>query len=70
MTVAGDTQPMTRAEDVLEEINAMFPQHVPYLLLSPWPTSDLREHGLALIGHPASGPSVGREGVGKAQGTA
>jgi len=46
------TQPMTRAEDVLEEINAMFPQHVPYLLLSPWPTSDLREHGLALIGHP------------------
>jgi hypothetical protein len=46
------TQPMTRAEDVLEEINALFPPDVPYLLLNPWPTPDLGEHGLTLIGHP------------------
>jgi hypothetical protein len=46
------TQPMTRAEDVLEEINGLFPPDVPYLLVNPWPTPDLREHGLALIGHP------------------
>jgi hypothetical protein len=46
------TQPMRRAEDVLEEINALFPLDVPYLLLSPWPTPDLREFGFALIGHP------------------
>ena len=43
---------MTRAEDVLEEINALFPPDVPYLLVNPWPTPDLREHGLTLIGHP------------------
>ena len=27
---------------------------MPYLFLSPWPTRDLREHGLALAGHPRS----------------
>jgi hypothetical protein len=43
---------MTHAQDVLEEITVLFPPHVPYLLLSPWPTADLREHGLVLIGHP------------------
>jgi len=46
------TQPMTHTEDVLNEISALFPPHVPYLLLSPWPTADLREHGFVLIGHP------------------
>ena len=46
------TQPMMRAGDALEEINALFPLDVPYLLLSPWPTPDLREFGFALIGHP------------------
>ena len=46
------TQPMMRAGDALEEINALFPLDVPYLLLSPWPTPNLREFGFALIGHP------------------
>jgi hypothetical protein len=45
-------QPITRAEDVLEEVEALFPAHVPYLLLSAWPTPDLRANGLTLIGHP------------------
>ena len=46
------TQPLTHVDDVLGEIGALIPPSVPYLLLSPWPTADLREHGLVLIGHP------------------
>jgi hypothetical protein len=46
------TQPLTHVEDVLGEIGALIPPSVPYLLLSPWPTADLQEHGLVLIGHP------------------
>ena len=46
------TQPMTRADDVVDEIETLFPPHVPYLLLSAWPTPDLRANGLTLVGHP------------------
>ncbi|MHA6794997.1 GNAT family N-acetyltransferase [Pseudonocardia bannensis] len=45
-------QPMTRPEETLREIGELFPPHVPYLLISAWPTPDLRPYGLALIGHP------------------
>lgn len=45
-------QPLTDPAGVLAEINALFPPHVPYLLISAWPTADLRGHGLVLIGHP------------------
>ena len=45
-------QPLTDPVGVLEEVGSLFPAHVPYLLMSPWPTPDLRQHGLALIGHP------------------
>ena len=38
--------------EVLSEVGEVVPAHAPYFLLSPFPTPDLREHGLALIGHP------------------
>lgn len=45
-------QPLTRPEEVLADIGTLFPSHVPYLLVSAWPTPDLRPHGLGLVGHP------------------
>jgi hypothetical protein len=45
-------QPLARPEEVLAEIGTLFPHHVPYLLVSAWPTPDLRPHGLGLVGHP------------------
>ncbi|MGH3787438.1 MAG: GNAT family N-acetyltransferase [Pseudonocardiaceae bacterium] len=45
-------QPLTRPEETLREIGALFPPQVPYLLISAWPTPDLRPYGLALMGHP------------------
>jgi hypothetical protein len=46
------TQPLTQAKEVLDDIGSLFPPHAPYLLISAWPTPDLRPHGLALLGHP------------------
>jgi acetyltransferase (GNAT) family protein len=37
---------------VLQEIDSLFPAHVPYLLVSAFPLPQLRKHGLALLGHP------------------
>jgi GNAT superfamily N-acetyltransferase len=37
---------------VLADAARELPNNVPYLFVSPWPTRDLREHGLALAGHP------------------
>lgn len=37
---------------VLGQLAAFYPAHVPYLLISPWPTSDLGIYGLGLVGHP------------------
>jgi hypothetical protein len=44
--------PLTQPEETLRDIGALFPPPVPYLLISAWPTPDLRPHGLALLGHP------------------
>jgi GNAT superfamily N-acetyltransferase len=46
------TRPMTHARETLDEIGSLFQPYVPYLLISAWPTPDLRPHGLALLGHP------------------
>jgi GNAT superfamily N-acetyltransferase len=45
-------QPLTDPAEVLAEIGSLYPRHVPYLLVSAWPTPDLRPHGLGLVGHP------------------
>ncbi|MGW1341580.1 GNAT family N-acetyltransferase [Kribbella sp. NPDC002412] len=44
-------QPIDPAE-VIADVARRLPNNVPYLFVSPWPTRDLREHGLALVGHP------------------
>ncbi|WP_328521635.1 hypothetical protein [Kribbella sp. NBC_00359] len=44
-------QPVDPAE-VIAEAARELPNNVPYLFVSAWPTRDLREHGLALAGHP------------------
>jgi GNAT superfamily N-acetyltransferase len=46
------TQPADDLSEVVAEAAELIPPHVPYALMSPWPTSDLRRHGLALVGHP------------------
>jgi hypothetical protein len=48
------TQPMDAAgfAEVLPEVAAVLPADVPFFLLSPFPTPDLRGHGLVRIGHP------------------
>ncbi|MFC5993556.1 GNAT family N-acetyltransferase [Pseudonocardia hispaniensis] len=46
------TQPLTDPERTLAEVADLLPIHVPYLLISAWPTPDLRPHGLGLVGHP------------------
>ena len=38
--------------EVIAEAGELVPPPVPFLLLSPFPTPDLRSHGLALVGHP------------------
>ncbi|WP_214367654.1 GNAT family N-acetyltransferase [Pseudonocardia sp. H11422] len=45
-------QPLTRPEEILREVDELLPAHVPYLLISAWPTPDLSAYGLALLGHP------------------
>jgi hypothetical protein len=45
-------QPLTPPEEVVADIGTLFPRHVPHLLVSAWPTPDLRPHGLGLVGHP------------------
>ncbi|HZJ04245.1 MAG TPA: hypothetical protein VFD59_02090 [Nocardioidaceae bacterium] len=45
-------QPMSDPTVVLDEVDELFAPHVPYFLISPWPTPDLRSHGLELLGHP------------------
>lgn len=45
-------QPLRDSAAVVTEIESLFTEAVPYLLLSPWPTEDLSRYGLTLIGHP------------------
>jgi len=44
-------QPVDPAEIIADAAREL-PNNVPYLYVSAWPTRDLREHGLALAGHP------------------
>lgn len=37
---------------VVDQLAALFPPNVPYLMVSAWPTPDLRPFGLGLVGHP------------------
>lgn len=45
-------QPMQDAGGLLSEVEDVIAPPTPYFLLSPWPTPDLRRHGLVLLGHP------------------
>lgn len=45
-------RPPTDPAALLAEVDEVIPPPVPYLLLSAWPTPDLRQHGLVLLGHP------------------
>ena len=45
-------QPLLDLDVLIGECDALFPPGVPFLLVSPWPTSDLSRHGLGLVGHP------------------
>jgi GNAT superfamily N-acetyltransferase len=45
-------QPLTEPNQTLRDIGSLFPPQVPYLLISAWPTPDLRPYGLGLLGHP------------------
>jgi GNAT superfamily N-acetyltransferase len=46
------THPLDDPAAVLAEVAGLFPVEIPYLLVSAWPTPDLRPHGLGLVGHP------------------
>jgi len=59
--ILGDRGPLTNwivpkqpvdPADIIAEAARELPNNVPYLYVSAWPTRDLREHGLALAGHP------------------
>jgi hypothetical protein len=63
-------RPLDEPAATLAEINEMFPADVPYMLLNPWPSLDLANHGLVLIGHPplmvrlpAAGPDQPRQDI-------
>jgi hypothetical protein len=45
-------RPLLDLGRVVEEVAALLPAGVPYLLVSAWPTPDLSPHGLGLVGHP------------------
>ena len=45
-------RPPADPQAVVQEIDSLFPAHVPYILISAWPVPQLRRHGLTLIGHP------------------
>lgn len=45
-------QPMLDMDQVIGEVDDLFPRDVPFLLVSAWPTADLGRHRLALVGHP------------------
>jgi GNAT superfamily N-acetyltransferase len=64
------TQPLARPGEVLADVATLIPSHVPYLLLSAWPTPNLGPYGLGLVGHPplmvrfpAAGPAAPAHGI-------
>lgn len=59
--ILGDRGPLTNwvvpkqpvdPADIIVNAARELPNNAPYLFVSAWPTRDLREHGLALAGHP------------------
>jgi hypothetical protein len=45
-------QPALDFPRLIGEVDDLLPRGVPYLLVSPWPTPDLRPLGFGLVGHP------------------
>ena len=45
-------RPVDEMESILGTLDSFYPRHVSYVLVSAWPTDDLRPRGLHLIGHP------------------
>ncbi len=45
-------QPPVDAHRTVDEIESLFPAHVPYFLINAWATADLSAHGLVLLGYP------------------
>lgn len=45
-------QPLTDPAELLAEVGEVLPRPIPHVLLSAWPTPDLRPHGLVLLGYP------------------
>jgi hypothetical protein len=45
-------QPLLDVAAVVADVSRVIPDSAPYVLLSPWPTDDLRPIGLAPVGHP------------------
>jgi hypothetical protein len=45
-------QPLLDIAAVVADVGRLMPATAPYVLLSPWPTDDLRPLALALVGHP------------------
>ena len=45
-------QPLLDLDRVVTEARRLFPPGVPFLVVSAWPTADLRHLGLSLMGHP------------------
>ncbi|MGH2476231.1 MAG: GNAT family N-acetyltransferase [Candidatus Limnocylindrales bacterium] len=45
-------RPLLDLERVVAALDEMFPPGVPFLMVSAWPTPDLRAHRLGLVGHP------------------
>jgi hypothetical protein len=63
-------RPLERPSELMDELDRFFPAHVPYVVVSPWPTTDLTPYGLSLLGHfplmarfPAPEPERRRTGV-------
>jgi hypothetical protein len=45
-------QPLSDPAAVIGQVDALLPPPLPYVLVSAWPTPDLRPLGLELLGHP------------------
>lgn len=63
-------RPLEEPAKLIEELDRFFPPGVPYVVVSPWPTTDLAVYGLSLLGHfplmarsPAPEPAGRRLGV-------
>ncbi|TDD70735.1 GNAT family N-acetyltransferase [Jiangella aurantiaca] len=58
-------RPLEEPAKLIEELDRFFPAGVPFVVVSPWPTTDLAPFGLSLLGHfplMARFPAPEREG--------